>query len=76
MGGGHLAPTCIAFGSLYGFYAFVEVVTTAGPVSAGRRVAVLRIATDAGFDEGNVTFASAFDDRDWSPFRQSAGKLA
>ena len=31
---------------------FVEVVATAGVVSTGRRVALLRIAIDAGFDDG------------------------
>ena len=55
---------------------FVEVVATAGAVSAGRRDALLQIATDAGFDEGDVTFVSAFEDRDRSAFRQSVGELA
>ena len=47
---------------------FVEVVATAGAVSASRREALLQIATDANFDEGDVTFVSAFEDRDRSAF--------
>ena len=55
---------------------FVEVVATAGAVSASRQEALLQIATDADFDEGDVTFVSAFEDRDRSAFRQSVGELA
>ena len=55
---------------------FVEVVATAGAVSESRRVALLQIATDANFDEGDVTFVSAFEDRDRSAVRQSVGELA
>ena len=38
-------------------------------------VALLQIATDADFDEGDVTFVSAFEDRDRDAFRQSVGEL-
>ena len=55
---------------------FVEVVATAGAVSDSRRVALLQIATGANFAEGDVTFVSAFEDRDRSAFRQSVGELA
>ena len=55
---------------------FVEVVATAGAVSAARREALLQIATDAGFDECDVSFVSAFEDRDRSALRQSVGELA
>ena len=55
---------------------FAEMVATAGAVSASRRDALLQIATNAGFDEGDVTFLSAFEDRDRSAFRQSVGGLA
>lgn len=55
---------------------FVEVAATAGAVSASRRGALLQIATDADFDEGDVTFVSAFEDRDRSAFRRSVGELA
>ena len=55
---------------------FVEMVATAGAVSASRRDALLQIATNAGFDRGDVTFVSAFEDRNRSAFRQSVGGLA
>ena len=55
---------------------FVEMVATAGAVSASRRDALLQIATNAGFDGGDVTFVSAFEDRNRSAFRQSVGGLA
>ena len=56
--------------------AFVEVVATAGAVGASRRAALLHIATDAGFDEDDVTFVSAFEDRDRGTFRRSVRDLA
>ena len=55
---------------------FVEVVATAGAVSGSRQVALLQIAIDGNFEEGDVTFVSAFEDRDRSAFRQSVGELA
>ncbi len=55
---------------------FVEVVATAGAVGEGRRAALLQIATDAGFDERDVTFVSAFEDRDRNAFRRSVRNLA
>ena len=55
---------------------FVEVVATDGPVSKARQAALLAIATDAGFDEDNVAFVTAFADRDDPSFRKTASVLA
>lgn len=55
---------------------FVEVVATAGAVNTSRQAALLQIATDAGFDAGDVTFVSAFEDRGQGAFRRSVSELA
>lgn len=55
---------------------FVEVVATAGPVNEARRAALLAIATEAGFGEGQIAFLTAYADRDDSAFKASASELA
>lgn len=54
---------------------FVEVVASAGPVSEPRREALMEVATDAGFEEGQVAFVTAYRDRDASAFKASVGEL-
>ena len=55
---------------------FVEVVATAGPVSEARKVALMSIATDAGFSEHQVAFLTAYADRDDAAFKASVSELA
>lgn len=55
---------------------FVEVVATAGPVTEGRQAALMAIATEAGFGEGQVAFLTAYSDRDASAFKGSMSELA
>ncbi len=55
---------------------FAEVVATAGPVNEARRTALMAIATEAGFGEGQVAFLTAYADRDESAFKRSVSELA
>ena len=55
---------------------FVEVVATAGPVSEARQAAMMAIATEAGFNEGQVAFVTAYADRDDAAFKGSVSELA
>ena len=55
---------------------FVEVVATAGPVSAARQTVLWGIAEEAGFNEKQVVFVTAFEDRDTATFRSSVSQLA
>ncbi len=55
---------------------FVEVVATAGPVNEGRQAALMAIATEAGFGEGQVAFLTAYADRDDTAFKGSVSELA
>ena len=55
---------------------FVEVVATAGPVSEARRIALMDIATEAGFNEDQVAFLTAYADRENTSFKRSVGELA
>ena len=55
---------------------FVEVVATAGPVSEARQAALMAIATEAGFNENQVAFLTAYADRNDAAFRASVSELA
>ena len=55
---------------------FVEVVATAGPVNEARQAALMVIATEAGFGEGQVAFLTAYADRDHAGFKASVSELA
>ena len=55
---------------------FVEVVATAGPVNEARQAALMGIATEAGFGEGQVAFLTAYADRDHAAFKSSVSELA
>ena len=55
---------------------FVEVVASEGPITEARRTAFLQIATEGGFSESQVTFVTAYSDRDGPAFRKTASALA
>ena len=55
---------------------FVEVVATAGPVSEARQAALIAITTEAGFNERQVAFVTAYADRDDAAFKGSVSELA
>jgi len=55
---------------------FIEVVATDGPVTTQRRGALLKIATDAGFQEQNLAFVTAYLDRSHTAFKKTVAELA
>ena len=55
---------------------FVEVVATSGAVSESRRSALMAVATDAGFLNGQLAFVTAYEDRSHSAFKRSVSELA
>lgn len=55
---------------------FVEAVATGGPISADRRAALLRLATDAGFGVRHAAFVSAYLDRNKAVFKATVSALA
>jgi hypothetical protein len=55
---------------------FVEAVATEGPISESRQAALLKLATDAGYERQDVAFVSAFMDRASSAFRKVCSELA
>lgn len=55
---------------------FVEIVATDGAITAERKKALLRIATDAGFHQRQVAFVTAYMDRGSPGFRKTVSRLA
>ncbi len=55
---------------------FAEVVATAGPVSEARKDSLMSIATEAGFNQDQVAFVTAYADRDDAAFKSSVSELA
>ena len=55
---------------------FVEVVATSGEIDEVRRAVLLKVATDAGFRPEQVTFVTAYDDRDSRSAKATLGSLA
>lgn len=55
---------------------FVEVVATDGAVTAERKDALLRIATEAGFRRRQVAFVTAYADRGSTGFKKTVSRLA
>jgi hypothetical protein len=55
---------------------FVEVVATGGPVTAGRKTALMEVATATGFPAARISFVSAFADRSDRAFKKSVDSLA
>lgn len=55
---------------------FVEVVATDGPISEGRKTALMTLATDAGFGAEHVAFVTAYQDRDRPAFKKTISSLA
>ena len=66
----------VDMGSAEPLIVFVEVVATAGSISESRRDALMMVATDAGFAEGQLAFVTAYEDRSHSAFKSSVGELA
>ena len=54
---------------------FVEVVASDGPISDRRKSALLELTDEAGFDRSNVTFVTAYQDRN-SVFKRTISALA
>lgn len=54
---------------------FVEVVASDGPVSERRKAALLELTDSANFDRKNVTFVTAYEDRN-AAFRRTVSTLA
>ncbi|RJR33167.1 MAG: restriction endonuclease [Desulfobacteraceae bacterium] len=55
---------------------FIEVVATDGAITQSRKVALLDIAYQAGFNSKHVAFVSAFLDRRTGAYRKLASELA
>ncbi|MEN3754926.1 BsuBI/PstI family type II restriction endonuclease [Mangrovibacter sp. SLW1] len=57
-------------------FIFTEVVATDGPVNRERRLALTKIAADAGFSNKNIAFLTAFMDRGAPAFKKAVTELA
>ena len=66
----------VDLGSTEPLIVFVEVVATAGPVSESRKDALMSVTTDAGFQQDQVAFVTAFADRNHAAFKSSVSELA
>jgi len=55
---------------------FVEIVATDGAVTAERKEALLRLATEAGFHRKRVAFVTAYHDRGSAGFKKTVSRLA
>jgi len=55
---------------------FVEVVASDGLVTPARQEALLKIATDAGFQSQRVAFVTAYVDRSHAAFKKTISELA
>lgn len=55
---------------------FVEVVATDGPINERRKLALQKLATDAGFSLEHVAYLTAFHDRSGQPFKKNIDVLA
>ena len=55
---------------------FVEIVASDGPINNARKVALTAIAIEAGFDQSQLAFLTAFEDRSHSAFKKSMSELA
>lgn len=57
-------------------FLFVEVVATDGPIHEGRRAALLKLITDAGFKSEQAAFLTAFQSREHAAFKKVVASLA
>ncbi|WP_428942163.1 BsuBI/PstI family type II restriction endonuclease [Xanthomonas oryzae pv. oryzicola] len=55
---------------------FVEVVATDGPITRERKVALMSLALEAGFNEKSLAFLTAYQDRGKSVFRKGVSEIA
>jgi hypothetical protein len=75
--GGHLPDVLLVdLGPTEPLLVFVEAVFTDGAVTAERKAALLRIATDAGFRHEHVAFVTAYADRGAPGFKKTVSRLA
>jgi hypothetical protein len=66
----------VDLGPTHPLLVFVEVVATDGPINEPRKVALLSIATGAGFAPEHTAFVTAYLDRSISSFRRTVASLA
>ena len=57
-------------------FVFVEVVATDGPIHEGRRAALLKLVTEAGFRSDQAAFLTAFQSRGHGAFKKTVASLA
>ena len=55
---------------------FTEVVASDGPINRERKLALTNLALEAGFNERQLAFLTAFQDRGHSVFKKSVSELA
>lgn len=55
---------------------FIEVVATDGPINTRRKIALQRLAADAGFAVEHIAFVTAYLDRNGAPFKKTVSSLA
>tara|TARA_B110000977_G_C11048569_1_gene481481 strand:+ start:905 stop:1999 length:1095 start_codon:yes stop_codon:yes gene_type:complete len=55
---------------------FTEVVASDGPINRQRKKVLTTLAEDAGFDQKNLAFLTAFTDRSAAPFKKCVTDLA
>ncbi|HEV2301809.1 MAG TPA: BsuBI/PstI family type II restriction endonuclease, partial [Stellaceae bacterium] len=55
---------------------FAEAVATAGEITEARRAALLDLITTAGFRTSQITFVTAFEDRNSGAFKRAVPNLA
>ena len=57
-------------------FLFCEIVATDGPVTAQRKAALTAIARQAGIDDEQLHFVTAFQDREAAAFRKTFSRIA
>ncbi len=55
---------------------FTEVVATDGPINRERKLALNALAAEAGFNDSQIAFLTAFSDRSAAPFKKAVSELA
>jgi hypothetical protein len=55
---------------------FVEIVATDGAITPRRQEAIYALTDAAGFDRNDVTFLTAYHDRDSAGFKKTVAQLA
>lgn len=55
---------------------FTEVVATDGPINRERKAVLKALASEAGFEDSQIAFLTAFSDRSAAPFKKAVSELA